>query len=62
MEQVDCLYCGRSIPDDAAVCPGCGAPSHFQRRGHRPGARRRFLLWFGLLAAGCLALALWLPR
>jgi hypothetical protein len=62
MGEVNCLYCGAAIGDDLANCPHCGAQSHF-RRGDDPRAiRRRFLIWFWLLAAVCLLLMWWLPR
>ncbi len=60
-DQVECLYCGAKVPADRAHCPHCGAVSHFQQKGYRAGARRRFLVWLLLLSAFCLAMALWLP-
>jgi DNA-directed RNA polymerase subunit RPC12/RpoP len=62
MKQVNCLYCGEKIAEDASLCPHCGARSHFQQRGWRPGARRRFVVLFGLLVVLCFAVALWFPR
>ena len=62
MGAVNCLYCGSRIPDDCANCPQCGAPSHFQQRGYRLGARRRFILLFSLFALAVIAFAFWLPR
>ncbi len=62
MASVDCLYCGKPVPDEASHCPHCGAVSHFQKRGYRAGARGRFILLFAALAAFTLAMAFWLPR
>jgi len=62
MGRVNCLYCGELVGDDLARCPHCGAPSHFQQRGWRLGARRRFVVFFVLFALLVLAIALWLPR
>ena len=62
MEKVDCLYCGKRIAEDLARCPHCDAPSHFQRRGFRVGARSRFILLFSLLVVVVFFFALWLPR
>lgn len=62
MGQVSCLYCGGAVPEEAPVCPHCGAPSHFQRDRARRSAPRRFLVRFWLLVAACLVLAVWLPR
>lgn len=62
MSQVNCLYCGESIPDDAPRCPACNAVSHFQKRGFRYAARKRFVLAFTGLAFVVLVLAFWLPR
>jgi predicted nucleic acid-binding Zn ribbon protein len=62
MGQVKCLYCGRRIPDDVAVCPHCGAVSHFQKKGYRAGARRRYILLFTILVLLCTFFAFWLPR
>ena len=62
MGQVNCLYCGQPIADDVASCPHCGAPSHFQQRGWRLGARRRFVALFVVFVLLVLAIALWLPR
>lgn len=62
MNKVNCLYCGAAIPDDQAACPSCGAPSHFQKRGFRTGARARFVLFFILLSVASLLIAFWLPR
>jgi len=60
--EVNCLYCGKSLSDEAATCAACGAPSHFQKQGFRLGGRRRFLLFFVMLSLACLLIALWLPR
>ena len=30
--QIKCEYCGSMIPDDAPVCPNCGAPNENMRR------------------------------
>lgn len=62
MSQVNCLYCGASLAEDAAHCPACGATSHFQKRGFRPGAQKRFIGLFVALVIFCLAMAFWLPR
>ncbi len=62
MGTVNCLYCGATVPDEHAVCPECGAPSHFQKRGFRIGARFRFTLFFALLAVASILVALVLPR
>ncbi len=62
MGKVNCLYCGADVPDEADRCPACGAPSHFQKRGFRLGARERFLLYFGILAVASIVVALLLPR
>jgi predicted nucleic acid-binding Zn ribbon protein len=62
MSEVDCLYCGARIPDDSARCPQCGAPSHFQQRGYRAGALRRFVLLFAILTIAAFVMAFWLPR
>ncbi|MEW8001198.1 MAG: zinc-ribbon domain-containing protein [Candidatus Thiodiazotropha sp.] len=59
---VDCLYCGESIADDVERCPHCGAPSHFQKKGFRVGARGRFLILFVLFSLATLVVALLLPR
>ncbi|PVV05866.1 MAG: protein nirD [gamma proteobacterium symbiont of Ctena orbiculata] len=60
--RVNCLYCGESISDEADRCPHCGAPSHYQKKGFRVGAKERFLLLFALFSAVTLILALLLPR
>jgi predicted nucleic acid-binding Zn ribbon protein len=60
--RVDCLYCGKAIPDDASHCPHCGAVSHYQKKGYRAGARGRFVVYFIILAILCIFFALWLPR
>ncbi len=62
LQEVNCLYCGRDIPANVPVCPHCGAISHYQQRGWRFGARRRFHVLFLLLVIACLAIAVWLPR
>ena len=62
MHKVICLYCGASIPDHLTVCPECGAKSHFQKRGFRPETRRRFMVFFILLASLSLLVAFLLPR
>ncbi|HHH13462.1 MAG TPA: protein nirD [Thiolapillus brandeum] len=61
-DQVKCLYCGANVPADSSHCPGCGAVSHFQRKGYRAGARRRFLVWLLLLTIFSIFMAFWLPR
>ncbi|MET0110332.1 MAG: protein nirD [Candidatus Thiodiazotropha sp.] len=60
--QVNCLYCGESIADDIDHCPHCGAPSHYQKRGFRIGGREKFLIFFVVLSAATLIMALLLPR
>ena len=60
--QVNCLYCGKQIAADVAHCPYCGAVSHFQEKGYRAGARKRFVLWFVALVVFCLLMVFWLPR
>ena len=62
MAEVDCLYCGGKIADDQAECPHCGAVSHFQKRGYRAGARRRFVLLFVALVIFCAVFIVYLPR
>lgn len=62
MNTVKCLYCGKKIPEDAAQCPHCGAVSHFQKKGYRAGARRKFVLLFIALVVICAFFILWLPR
>ncbi|HEB97260.1 MAG TPA: DUF2116 family Zn-ribbon domain-containing protein [Sedimenticola thiotaurini] len=62
MKTVQCLYCGRPVPEDAARCPHCDAVSHFQKRGYRAGAKRRFVLLFAALVVIAIFLMLWLPR
>ena len=62
MAEVDCLYCGKKIPDDVAECPHCGGVSHYQKRGYRAGARRSFVLLFIALVLICAFFILWLPR
>ncbi len=59
---VNCLYCGKTIPEDAAECPHCGAISHFQKKGYRAGARTRFILYVITVSILCIFFALWLPR
>jgi predicted nucleic acid-binding Zn ribbon protein len=61
MSEVNCLYCGKAIPDDVAECPHCGAVSHFQQLGYRHGARRRFFWFVVAVALFCLVVALWAP-
>ncbi|HHH39227.1 MAG TPA: protein nirD [Sedimenticola sp.] len=62
MNDVECLYCGKRIPEDAARCPHCGAVSHFQKKGYRVGARGRFILLFAILVLASLFFMVWLPR
>lgn len=62
MAEVNCLYCGERIADDVSHCPNCGAVSHYQQRGYRAGARRKFGLFVLILSVICIGLALWLPR
>ncbi|MBV2139258.1 MAG: protein nirD [gamma proteobacterium symbiont of Ctena orbiculata] len=59
---VNCLYCGESIAEETARCPHCGAPSHFQKKGFRVGARARFLILFVIFSLATLIVALLLPR
>jgi len=61
-DPVKCLYCGASVPADSSHCPTCGAVSHFQQKGYRAGARRRFLVWLLLLTIFSIFMAFWLPR
>ncbi|MEJ1298397.1 MAG: zinc-ribbon domain-containing protein [Candidatus Sedimenticola sp. (ex Thyasira tokunagai)] len=62
MHQVNCLYCGKKIPDDTAACPHCGAVSHYQKRGYRSGTKRKFVLFFIALVVFCFFFMFWLPR
>lgn len=62
MNKIKCLYCGEQIADDVARCPQCGAISHFQKRGYRAGARRKFLIFFIAVTLFSLFMAFWLPR
>lgn len=62
MDQVNCLYCGRELPEDTAHCPHCGAVSHYQKKGYRAGSRVAFLIFFLILTTICLGLVFWLPR
>ena len=62
MAEVNCLYCGKKIPEDVAVCPHCGAVSHYQKSGYRAGARKKFVLLFIALVFFCAFFILWLPR
>lgn len=59
---VNCLYCGKWLPDDLATCPHCGAVSHAQKKGYRAGSKRRFILWFISLCLLCAWLIFYLPR
>lgn len=61
-QQVNCLYCGKKIPDDTENCPHCGAVSHYQKRGYRAGAKQRFLLMFIAIVVFCFFFIFWLPR
>ncbi|MCG8427292.1 MAG: hypothetical protein MI754_08060 [Chromatiales bacterium] len=61
-QEVSCLYCGKKIPNDTANCPHCGAVSHFQERGYRSGAIKRFIILFLIVAISSLFFALYLPR
>lgn len=60
--EVNCLYCGKRIPDDTAHCPSCGAVSHFQLKGFRFGTRLKFILFFVSLVILCGFFIFWLPR
>jgi predicted nucleic acid-binding Zn ribbon protein len=60
--RVECLYCGKEIPDNVSHCPHCGAVSHFQRKGYRAGARRQFFLYLVLVVLIGILMALWLPH
>jgi ABC-type ATPase with predicted acetyltransferase domain len=62
MAEVHCMYCGKHIPDNVPECPHCGAPSHFQTRGNRPAANRRFIIFFIAVTLFCLFMVFWLPR
>ncbi len=62
MGEVNCLYCGKKIAEDVAECPYCGAVSHFQKKGYRAGARKKFVLLFIALTIFCLFFIFWLPR
>ncbi|MBL3589068.1 MAG: protein nirD [endosymbiont of Escarpia spicata] len=62
MGEVNCLYCGKKIAEDIAECPHCGAVSHFQKKGYRAGARKKFVLLFIALTIFCLFFIFWLPR
>jgi hypothetical protein len=62
MGDVNCLYCGKRISDEASRCPHCGAVSHFQRKGYRFGTRLKFLLFFVALVLLCAFFIFWLPR
>ncbi len=62
MREVNCLYCGKPVPDDVAECPHCGAVSHFQQRGLRHGSRSRFIGFVIAVALFCFFVAFWAPR
>jgi len=62
MEPVRCLYCGVDVPADADRCPGCDAPSHFQRSGAGDARRRRFYIFFVVVVAVCAIGIIVLPR
>ena len=62
MSRVTCLYCGKSIAEDLAECPHCGAVSHYQKRGYRLGDRKRFVLFFVIVVLASLFFVFWLPR
>ena len=56
--EIRCLYCGKTYPIGADLCPQCRAPAHI-----RPQNRLRQFRWFvALLALLCLIMILWLPR
>jgi predicted amidophosphoribosyltransferase len=59
---VQCLYCGADVPAEAAVCPQCRAPSHFQPEEKSPWQRRRFVVFFILVCLFCAFFAVYLPR
>jgi hypothetical protein len=50
------------IPEDVAECPYCGAVSHFQKKGYRAGAKKKFVLLFIALVVFCAFFIMWLPR
>jgi len=56
------MYCGATVPDDAPECPKCGAPAHFQRRGPRVRAIRRFLVLFVIVVIGSFIAVFVAPR
>lgn len=62
MSETPCMYCGAPVPEDAPRCPDCGAPAHFQQRGPRLRAIRRFLVLFVLLVIGAFIAVFLLPR
>jgi predicted nucleic acid-binding Zn ribbon protein len=62
MAQVNCLYCGKPIADDAEHCPHCGAVSHFQKRSSDSRVRRRFVIFFIVVTLFTLIMAFVLPR
>ena len=62
MSELDCLYCGKKIPDNAAKCPHCGAISHFQKKGFSVGARKKFITLFVILVLIVFFFMLWLPQ
>ncbi|MCG8011567.1 MAG: protein nirD [Candidatus Thiodiazotropha weberae] len=50
------------MADDQAECPHCGAVSHYQKRGFRSGARKKFIIFFIGLVVFCGFFIYWLPR
>ncbi len=62
MSQVNCLYCGASMEDDAEHCPECGKTSHFRKKGSMPMTHRQFMIMFVLVTILCAFLIVWFPR
>jgi predicted nucleic acid-binding Zn ribbon protein len=61
-DEVNCLYCGKRIADDATHCPSCGAVSHYRKKGYGRAAIVKFLVFFSSLVLVCILLIFWLPR
>ncbi len=62
MSQVNCLYCGKSVPDDSENCPHCGKRSHFKKKGSLSMTTRQFYYFFVAIALICAFLIFWFPR
>ncbi len=62
MSQVNCLYCGNDIPDDAEQCPSCGKASHFKKKKTTLLSTKQFYLMFALLVLLSVFLIIWFPR